>query len=137
MHQTQFSEKIPYGGFSQIRSHMLWLFATPIDSTFISEGRWSKADTRLRDGVTLVVYISYSQLPAAFVTTGRSSSHCLIASKCDRLDRAKLLNSRLRISIYIPCNALRVLCHLSANYIADFFFSTVVHWTWWSSEGAP
>ena len=22
MHQTQFSEKIPYGGFSQIRSHM-------------------------------------------------------------------------------------------------------------------
>ena len=23
MHQTQFSEKIPYGGFSQIRSHML------------------------------------------------------------------------------------------------------------------
>ena len=22
MHQTQFSEKIPYGGFSQIRSHL-------------------------------------------------------------------------------------------------------------------
>ena len=23
MHQTQFSEKIPYGGFSQIRSHII------------------------------------------------------------------------------------------------------------------
>ena len=25
MHQTQFSEKIPYGGFSQIRSHILFM----------------------------------------------------------------------------------------------------------------
>ena len=26
MHQTQFSEKIPYGGFSQIRSHLCTLY---------------------------------------------------------------------------------------------------------------
>ena len=33
MHQTQFSQKIPYGGFSQIRSHIVIIFMINADSS--------------------------------------------------------------------------------------------------------
>ena len=55
MHQTQFSEKIPYGGFSQIRSHLIL--------TDVSQD--------LRDNAELIIS-STSNLHARFESASKS-----------------------------------------------------------------
>ena len=47
MHQTQFSEKIPYGGFSQIRSHIVSNFSVKVVMRICYKREWNAHADRM------------------------------------------------------------------------------------------
>ena len=95
MHQTQFSQKIPYGGFSQIRSHLILEIFCIVSSTDRVLYNYLSESIRSRRSVEVVnsTFMPYSRMIVGVLQVARNRTN---GGSRVRHDFAPLAYNRLK-----------------------------------------